>query len=243
MECKPFSIDHIISYTLDILICVDSLDFIDTPLIMCWSKDVSYATFATGTLLNLAFATLFASFRRYDLVLLLVLWEYALLMQLPEAAAWEELQTAPTTSRLSTLTAFALNVTQPVAAWIVVAWITQSWTLTPVAWVMALVYIAQLVHDRARIRTALERGIQPQGKCDHLQLDWWTTASAIWYNLLMVVLFLHLPVPLFWITFVVFEVSLGLAFVWKRCGVASLWCWSIACASVVYGVGWGAGVV
>ena len=54
---------------------------------MCWSKDVSYATFATGTLLNLAFATLFASFRRYDLVLVLMWWEYGLLMQLPEAAA------------------------------------------------------------------------------------------------------------------------------------------------------------
>lgn len=212
---------------------------------MCWSKDVSYATFVTGTLLNLAFATLFASFRRYELALLVVFWEYALLMQLSEAAAWEELETAPTTSRLSTLTAFALNVTQPVAAWIAVAWITQSWALTPVAWVMALVYIAQMVHDRAQIRTALERGIQPldNRKCDHLQLDWWTTASGIWYNLLMVVVFLHLPVPLFWVTLIVFEASWGLAFVWKRCGVASLWCWSIACASVVYGVGWGTGVV
>ena len=245
----PYYIQTVSTYphlSIDRLFSVTTLSFTlfsNSLPQMCWSKDVSYATFATGTFLNLAFGLLFCTYGRYDLAVLLLLWEYALLMQLPEAAAWEELEQQQRSSYLTTLTAFILNVTQPLAAWAGVACVTGSWALTPAAWVAALVYVACLVQDRAHIRRAFRRGIQPEQQCDHLQLDWWTPASGWLYNLVMVVLFLHLPPALFWVTLLVFEGSLLLAYRWKTCGRASLWCLSIACVSVVYGGGWGMGVL
>ena len=75
---------------------------------MCWNAPVSFATFAIGTVLN---AASFRALRGSGVAPVVWAWQYALLMQLPEGAAWlDGAAEAPARA------AFLLNVTQPLAA-------------------------------------------------------------------------------------------------------------------------------
>lgn len=209
---------------------------------MCWNKEVSFVTFALGTSLNLVCGTWFFRNESYVPFALLLGWQYGLLMQLPEGAAWIEIEKGKIPTAASR-TAMVLNVTQPIAMFLSVwlanylggqnpgTWIQRFLTRGSVA---LLMYLLLLLGDLEELWDA-SGDITPEEDCVTLDLRWWNSSRTILYVVGSVIVLSDIHDLVWRVANVsIFIASLIIAFHNFPCGVGSLWCWIISMSAIVF---------
>jgi hypothetical protein len=214
---------------------------------MCFSKRESIASFAIGTAINIAVAAIVWQHPRYRATRLvrlatILMWQFALLMQIPEAVQWHYADRSKTVPPAVNPAAYWLNLLQPAVAFVGIAtavWLSSPWLrAAPVALVVTaacpvLFTVAAAVHFRASMRT--QPDLAPSPACTHLNLHWWRHNLRPFLGLYLAAVLsaiLLLPAPQRYIQTAVFLGTFALANAVYSCGVGSVWCWSIAPASL-----------
>lgn len=202
---------------------------------MCISEGVSWTTLAIGSVLNILILIYLAQIPDPKVIIPIILilgWQYALLMQIPDALAWRH----PTAQYPGKL-AFILNVTQPLVLFILVVIGLTKLGISLVRLIPAIV--ALTVYSILTIKDTVNRtdyNIQPPQHCKHLAYSWWSSTKYIFYVLSMVLMVLCLAPEWGYIglTLAIFVGSIiaSVIVAGKNCSPGSLWCWSIAGSGV-----------
>ena len=213
---------------------------------MCWNKEVSFLTFGLGTVLNLLCGAFFLRRGLYVPAVLLIGWQYGLLMQLPEGAAWIDIEAGkvPTTpSRV----AMILNVTQPIAMFVSVTLANlygsgggirqRNWFVAPIrsrGMIALSMYLLLLIGDSDELWQSSD-DITPEENCSTLDLRWWNSSRTILYVVGSVIVLSDIDDFVWRVTNVaIFVASLLIAFHNFPCGLGSLWCWIISMSALVF---------
>lgn len=193
---------------------------------MCWSETTSYVSFVVGSVLN---ALTFAYLRRVRPAVapIALYWEFCLLMQLPEGAAWRAVSTGGDL-RPASLAAMWLNVLQPVvlATLVTTAMRGRLWGVSAV-----VVYAAGIV---AEMQHMWPETIEPADGCHHLDLAYWNGTRSTLYFVSSLCAFAAIP-SAYWalVNGGFFLITFALMAVLYPCGQGSLWCWIIFIAGPV----------
>lgn len=187
---------------------------------MCWNAQVSFSTFAIGTLLNISSYS-YLRHMQSSIQNIIIYWQYTLLMQIVEGIAWIQIQNEEDIQIVSKF-AMVLNTFQPLILMLVV----RFGLLKPIkyAGIANLMYFALLLSDGVWNFT----DIKPQDGCTHLRLRYWTTTRTTLYMLASLISFWEIP-SLFWslVNMSIFLISFFIAIIFTSCGVGSLFCWII----------------
>lgn len=181
---------------------------------MCISEKVSWITLLLGSLVNLGV------FRATSNKVILV-WQYALLMQIPDALAWRNLNSTEMAGKLACF----LNLTQPLA------------TLAIFPSVRGMLFTIPYVINVLKNISSFKYDIKPAKNCSALNYQWWDKINPMFYHIaIMAVLFFGMKTGST-LNIIIF---LGTLFLSKlasygcgRGGWGSLWCWSVASAGLV----------
>ena len=210
---------------------------------MCFSETTSWVTLAVGTICNVVSICYLLGQTKKDSralipMLFVVLWQFSLLMQLPDALAWRNIKRDRSTTSSGRL-AYILNVTQPLIAWVaamVIVWKMGSSpiTLYPATFAMVVYCILLLI---SLIRGENSYDVEPTAKgCSTLTYRWWPrTSTLVFYWLVIILAVLAIPslkwaaleISIFIISFVI---GLVLA---NFCSSGSMWCWTVASAGAI----------
>jgi hypothetical protein len=212
---------------------------------MCFSKNTSIASFVIGTLINIGVAA-YITQTNYDHLpwryAILAGWQFAILMQLPEAVGWsfiERNQNGPASVEKA---AYWLNTLQPLAAFVFVAgaYLYTNNSLPPIVsslWLCLAMTLAFTIVAAVKSEKLLGRptGIAPIRGCDHLDLHWWNELYPYLPIYLIAVFSSLLALPknsMVVSQSLVFFVTLLLSKLLYNCGIGSLWCWSVVGAGL-----------
>ena len=158
---------------------------------MCISEGVSWTTLAIGSVLNILILVYLSRIPGPKVIvpiILILAWQYALLMQIPDALAWRH-PTAQAPGKL----AFILNATQPLVLFILVVIGLTKLRISLVRLIPAI--IALTVYSILTIKNTVNRkdyNIQPTKQCKHLSYSWWDGNMLRLYALLIVLTLLCL---------------------------------------------------
>ena len=205
---------------------------------MCFSEEVSWATLGIGSVINVALIIALLRIKNPRVIIpimLIIGWQYALLMQIPDALAWRDLH-AEYPGKL----AFFLNVTQPFVAVFAVAVMLIKLNVPLVrivpAVVMAFVYLVLVVKGASKTSFTVE----PLEHCTNLDYPWWKKAiPPLFYYLTIICALMAVPsLPMVIVSMILFisTVVISSMLVPKGCNSGSLWCWAVAGAGLVTGV-------
>lgn len=197
---------------------------------MCWDAETSFASLGVGTVVNAACFTLLRRWESTALVYV-VLWQYALLMQIPEGIAWLQLKGGETNIREASRAAFFLNVTQPLILFACVH-LGEEATMR-YGHVAAFLYVVTIATQMDEV-WPLSDSIAPEEGCPHLDLAYWNVSRGVMY-VVASLLILSEARPVFWaaVNASIFSATLLLALVIYPCGAGSLWCWLVVAASPI----------
>lgn len=197
---------------------------------MCWNAPVSFASFGVGTFLNIL--SYWWLVRRASPAAPLVLaWQYALLMQIPEGIAHLQLERRSDIEAVSRV-AFFLNVTQPIALFVALR-IGPVCVRVKYAHVALFLYVVVLLADVRHVWDAAA-SIAPSEGCRHLNLGYWDTTRGFVY--VFVSLFVISEFPLwYWVCVnsAIFVITLLVSFAFYSCGLGSVWCWMVSASGLI----------
>lgn len=211
---------------------------------MCFSRNESIGALVVGTVINVIVATLLIVQSKYKSdrwvrLAMVGLWQFALLMQLPEAIQWSKIdQNLPTPGYVNGL-AYWLNTLQPIVAYIGIAVASVATGATDiftalVAGVLPLVFtVLAAVHFRASMSEQAD--VRPMPACNHLDLHWWRNRLApllLMYMAAVMCAIVLIPGHQRYVQTAVFLGTFMLANTIYQCGVGSIWCWMVAPASL-----------
>jgi hypothetical protein len=158
-------------------------------------------------------------------------WQFALLMQLPEGAAWTSLNRGDGDIVAASHTAMVLNVLQPV---VLFATVSIGYRRFPVpAAVATLMYVVVIIVDMAEI-WPISKSIAPDPGCSHLDLRWWNGSRTALYVVTSLFAFCAIP-SLVWtaVNIFIYLITLTIAAVAYPCGGGSMWCWMIFVVGII----------
>jgi hypothetical protein len=203
---------------------------------MCISEKISWITLAIGSILNIIILLYLSRIPDPKVIIPIILiigWQYALLMQIPDALAWRY----PSAQYPGKL-AFVLNVTQPMVLFILVVIALTKLNISLIRLTPAIITLA--IYSILTIKDTVNRkeyNIQPPEQCKYLSYSWWSPSKYILYMLSMVLLILCLAPE--W-NYVILTLSIFIGsiiaskmIVGTKCNPGSLWCWSIASAGMI----------
>ena len=160
-------------------------------------------------------------------IILVIGWQYALLMQIPDALAWRD----PKTEYPGRL-AFILNTTQPLILFILVVIALTRMGVS--LWRLSPAILALSVYSILTIKEATKRkkyDISPPQHCRYLAYPWWDGPKYCFYVLSIVLTLLTLA-PAWGYIILSLALFIGSTIAAKivsgNCPSGSLWCWSIA---------------
>lgn len=213
---------------------------------MCFNKTTSIATFVLGTIVNVVVAMSLIRHGYSDLAWRLAAvgwWQYALLMQIPEAVQWHYIDQGEQAPASTERAAYWLNTLQPLAAALFIGAVSFSvnGAVVPPEMIVsmfatALFTLSAMMHAGESLGRREER-IAPKTGCEHLDLHWWEKEHLLpYFPLYIVAIFasiMMLPTASLRVTqsswfFGTLLLSRGL----YSCGAASIWCWFVAMASL-----------
>jgi hypothetical protein len=212
---------------------------------MCFSKDISITTFVLGIIANLSVGAYIFKAGYSHLpyrYAILCLWSYALLMQLPEAVAWNNIDRQQPSHPSVEKAAYWLNNLQPLAAVVAVAGayfvVNKTWpTPTIIIAIAAAGIFTYKAIEKSGDLLGRDVGIAPDTGCSHLNLHWWKDDGLLpylgLYILAMFAAILILPSNSMKFTqSAVYFGTLLLSTLLYKCGQGSLWCWMVAAAGL-----------
>jgi len=200
---------------------------------MCINERVSWITLIIGTIANILSLIYLSQVRDQKVVIPIILilaWQYALLMQIPDALAWRDPH-----ARYPGKIAFILNTTQPLIFFILVSAALFKMGVSLLRLLPAI--LALIAYIILTIKEASHRNnydINPSGTCKHLAYPWWRNASCRYFLYMSSIVLLLFSLAPAWgyitFTLVIFIGSLiaSAAVSGRECSAGSLWCWSIA---------------
>lgn len=192
---------------------------------MCWSATSSLVTLAVGTLLNIGSYALLRKWKS-PTSLLVWSWQYALLMQIPEAIVWLQLEANHSDVSVASRLAMGLNITQPFALLLGIRF-GGLYREFRYAYVALFLYVVVLAteFDEVWSRSA---SIAPNEDCPHLSLRYWDTTRGIVY-LVSSLLVVSEARPVSWavVNAMLFSTTFLLAIAIYPCGIGSVWCWFV----------------
>lgn len=195
---------------------------------MCWNKEVSFATFISGTIIN---GILWRSVESPYFKAVIITFEFALLMQLVEGFLWIEKDvTSKVNNRLS-IAAFFINILQPIIGLLIGGIMVLKYNKTkPFIPLIILITTGCFYLYYMLKNTNLNSLHVTTDETCHLNLSWWSTKySGIFYSILlyMVILFL-LPLPLALTALVLIIVFQTLTYLfYSASSNPSLWCFFV----------------
>lgn len=205
---------------------------------MCFSEEVSWLTLIIGTVVNIACIIYLSRIPNRNVIipiLLVLSWQYALLMQIPDALAWRN-PSSETPGKL----AFILNVTQPLVWLMAVCIIFYMYNLPIIRLIpgiiLFMIYIVDVIRQIPKINFQVK-----YDNCRNLQYTWWRKISPMLYILSCCAILLAIPsIPLVIINLVLFlgTLLMSMALVKKGCSPGSLWCWSVAICGFIVTIFW-----
>lgn len=194
---------------------------------MCWNAESSLASLVIGTIVNVL-CVINLSKSTVDStvpITVIIAWQYALLMQIPDALAWIRQE-----FKLSGIIAFWLNVTQPLVCfgltYALLKHTNSPRAIFPVMLIGAA-YIYNVFTNLKRVNT----NIEPTQSCKNLQYRWWKDINAKLYGVFILSTLLVFPSREYaWLTAGLFVISLAIviALTKKGCIPGSAWCISTA---------------
>lgn len=211
---------------------------------MCFSERVSIVSFVVGTLVNLGCAFAVLKLGQEEMATrfaLIAMWQFALLMQLPEAVAWHSIERGRTAPASTETAAYWLNLLQPMAAAVILGaarlYNTGGDLTDPLLWGAMVLPVAHTIWAAVQAPKALGRGIAPFQGCDHLALHWWTGATEKMLPLYLAaftvgILLLGGTTTLKITQLAYFFATLVVSVTLYRCGSGSVWCWMVALAGL-----------
>lgn len=203
---------------------------------MCFDEKTSWTTFIVATLINIVcISNLLQSKNKNAIVpiALILLWQYAILMQIPDALAWRNQD-----SKVAPKLACFLNTTQPIVALLLILFLVSRTGHSIALYPAVIVVVAYTISIIIDIKKS-SFNIRPVGSCKNLTYSWWKLRSLVLYFTALILTILVIPVSsvgagilvfniaIFIISFVVTRIIIG-----KNCSNSSLWCWSIAGAGL-----------
>ena len=201
---------------------------------MCLSERVSWTTLIIGTIINFACILYLLRINNKKTIIPIVLilgWQYALLMQIPDALAWRN----PNAKYPGKL-AYILNTTQPFIFIILVAIGLQKMNvpmtrLLP-AILIGVIYGVLIIIETYKLNYFT---IEPLKSCRNLNYKWWDNLPIVLYFLTLILSMLAVPyLGYIVLNIVIFIGSILIAqkIVGIECNPGSLWCWSVAGAGL-----------
>ena len=198
---------------------------------MCFNEEVSWLTLIVGTALNIFALTKLNGNNTDDATtakIIILMWQFVILMQLVDALAWRQLKNNESTEGVGRLGAI-LNITQPIIVFIcavaIIYFTKKDFRLLIPGLFILIFYIVNIFQNLNN----LNYDITPNGSCKNINYSWWKSLSVYLYlgALFAGVLafqnskftFLNLG-----IIFITLLVSLVLV---PTCNFGSLWCWSV----------------
>ena len=210
---------------------------------MCFDEKTSWTTFIVGTAINItSIGILLKSKSKISNkkilvpICLILLWQYALFMQIADALAWRY----PTSHSPPKLACF-LNTTQPLIAFLLICYIiskkgVSSLTIYP-AIIALVIYGIFISRD---IKNSSLKTITPYNSCKNLNYDWWSQNSLIFYFAAILLSLWAIPykvtgIGLLILTTIIFIGSfiLSVFLTGSKCASGSLWCWTVASAGLI----------
>lgn len=206
---------------------------------MCINEETSWTTLVIGTIVNISILVkLYPSISKnsYNLktFIIILLWQYALLMQIPDGLAWNRINNNEDTTDVGYLAAF-LNLTQPIICFILMALLihltTKDYMILIPGCIILILYIINIIFNLHKFKF----DVKPSENCNGLNYQWWEHINSIFYLLAIPVLLLSLNnLKLFTINIIIFFGSLLASILLTYgCNPGSLWCWSISLAGLV----------
>tara|TARA_B100000886_G_scaffold339620_1_gene305660 strand:- start:484 stop:1137 length:654 start_codon:yes stop_codon:yes gene_type:complete len=210
---------------------------------MCISEEVSWTTLIVGTITNIVCISLLYPnlFKKNNskyiyAIVFIILWQYGLLMQIPDGIAWRQIKDNKST-KSSGILAFILNVTQPIIFFIgiiilMIIFKKNLYYLIP-ALILLIYYIYQIIHEL--LLNNLKFDVSPKNNCKSLNYQWWEKISSTIYLILFPLIIIPLfNLPITILNLSIFFISLIISsFIVYDCNPGSLWCWSIAIAGLI----------
>ena len=192
---------------------------------MCWDERTSWTTLAVGTTLN---SLLIADLLRRNAYLesiLILNWQFGLLMQIPEALIWRSNGHNESAIRL----AFWLNILQPVFSFVTL-FPFMSKRSRMFASAIVGIYLGYVVIKLNAFDTNFIND-----SCPHVSLVWWNDKRALLlYFVTSVAIMMTIPSPFLRnLMLALFFTSFAITQTLYPCSYGSMWCWSIAVAGVL----------
>ena len=201
---------------------------------MCLSEQVSWTTLIIGTIINCICITYLSRINNKKTIIPIILilgWQYALLMQIPDALAWRN----PNAKYPGKL-AYVLNTTQPFIFIVLVAIGLQKMNI-PLARLLPAILIGLIYGILIIIETYKQNdfNIEPLKSCRNLNYRWWDSLPVVLYFLTLILSMLAIP----YLGYIVLNITIFIGsilitqkIVGNECNPGSLWCWSVAGAGL-----------
>ena len=188
---------------------------------MCWNVTTSFVTLGIGTLCNILSFYILKK-QDSDATTLVLAWQFALLMQIPEGVAWIQIEKDENIEVMSRLALF-LNITQPFALYIAL-YVGKMKVRFKYAQVALFMYVIVLLTKVVDIWSESD-DIRPLENCTHLNLGYWDGTSGTVYVFASLFVISETPV-VYWaiVNASIFLISLGIAGLFYTCGLGSMWC-------------------
>lgn len=210
---------------------------------MCFNEQISWLTLiisliATTTCLSYIFISSKNHPDKNKVISLILLWQYAALMQLPEALAWRKLNKKSSVNiKTSSILAFFLNITQPIIAFTLIYYLTKPKydTFTfGLSFSLNFLYICFWIYALLFLQN-WSWNIKPLQSCEHLNLAWWKNNNFIVFLYLLAIISscMMLGLKYFIFSTIIFIGTLLLSNYFYKCGVGSIWCWIAAFMGII----------
>jgi len=197
---------------------------------MCINEETSVLTLIVGTIINLYVGADFFRRNNVSALTMVISWQYALLMQIPDMLAWNDIKNNKTDKNTGKLTAF-LNLTQPLFLFLVVFFVTKDKTCLIIGFIALLLYIIDIASNMHKF----DFKIEPSKECSSLDYRWWSNLNPIFYIIVFPLILMCLPdlnygllnISIFFLTLILsIVVNYG-------CSPSSWWCWSVASGGLI----------
>lgn len=197
---------------------------------MCYSEKSSWISLILGTITNIIAFVWLIKIKRTDAALTILLWQYALFMQIPDGLAWRKIDRGqkPTSGQL----AYYLNITQPfiaiIGTFLILKVSNGNYSRMIPALIFAIIYGISFISTYSKVSF----DVSPEKTCNHLNYGWWGINSyqVILYGIVIILAIMAIPNN----RLRIIQISLFLGtlllhyMLSPKCPSGSLWCFLVA---------------